>query len=571
MKHKQRGDGVTIYAKNYSALSKDGDNTMELVEAMLALENGDILILEKKIYHLYGKFAFTKDTYISNNSSGKKRCVFLLDGKKNIVIDGNGAELIFHGYVSPFIINNCENITVKNLKIDYASPMFAQARIEEADTNHLLLDFDTCEMDCSFENNRFCFENKNDDWKQTLECVLVQEFSKSPTAPGIKQTYFAYTGKKRTSHFLNSMTKDVELKPLDNGKVLMKGYLTMSHNVGNWWVSTFGNRENPTIAIISSKDITVSDVTVYYTPAMGVIAQLSENITLCRFNTIPRKNSGRLISANADSTHFVSCRGKVIINDCIFTNMMDDGGNIHGTYVEYVRKISRTALLAGFLETPQIVEHLFLEGDEVCFRSMENRILTVKKCDFIGGKYLRIEFYEEVPDIPKGEYIENLSGYPEVYISRVKCGNNRPHGFMLASRKKTVVEKCTFFNMSSALKIGGAGAKWHESGCVSDLTVKDCVFEHSAYAGGMALWVRREELNGKIIKDAHRNISISGNTFIMPDKRFIKAESADNLVFRDNTFVRDTSRQSVGGDCKSEGAILENCGTVIYEAPKEKQ
>ena len=46
MKHKQRGDGVTIYAKNYSALSKDGDNTMELVEAMLALENGDILNID---------------------------------------------------------------------------------------------------------------------------------------------------------------------------------------------------------------------------------------------------------------------------------------------------------------------------------------------------------------------------------------------------------------------------------------------------------------------------------------------------------------------------------------------
>ena len=46
----------------------------------------------------------------SNNDSGLKRVVFLLDGFTDFEIDGGGSHFIFHGFLNPFVIENSERI-----------------------------------------------------------------------------------------------------------------------------------------------------------------------------------------------------------------------------------------------------------------------------------------------------------------------------------------------------------------------------------------------------------------------------------------------------------------------------
>ena len=46
------------------------------------------------------------------------------------------------------------------------------------------------------------------------------------------------------------------------------------------------------------------------------------------------KHTQRVISTTADATHFVNCKGDILIENCRFENMLDDGTNVHGTYVE---------------------------------------------------------------------------------------------------------------------------------------------------------------------------------------------------------------------------------------------
>ena len=65
---------------------------------------------------------------------------------------------------------------------------------------------------------------------------------------------------------------------------------------------------------------------------MGIVGQLSENITLDGITAEPREGGKRLLSTNADATHFINCRGKIEVARCKFVQMMDDASNVHGIY-----------------------------------------------------------------------------------------------------------------------------------------------------------------------------------------------------------------------------------------------
>ena len=106
--------------KDFLYLKEDNDITLCVQEALHALKNnpGSTLKLGGGEYHFYNKFAFEKDYYISNNTYGTKKIIFPLIDMKDITIDGEGADLMFHGDVIPFVIDNSENVILKNFKID---------------------------------------------------------------------------------------------------------------------------------------------------------------------------------------------------------------------------------------------------------------------------------------------------------------------------------------------------------------------------------------------------------------------------------------------------------------------
>ena len=95
---------------------KNEDNcTPDFVHAISSMQDGDTLLLDGKKYHFYPDGAFTKEYYISNNDSGLKPIALPLISKKNVTIDGCGADLIFHGNMMPLVIDECDGVTIKNL------------------------------------------------------------------------------------------------------------------------------------------------------------------------------------------------------------------------------------------------------------------------------------------------------------------------------------------------------------------------------------------------------------------------------------------------------------------------
>ena len=63
--------------------------------------------------------AVEKYQFISNNDEGLKRIAFDLVGLQDFTIEGADTKLLFTGFVSPFNLERCRNITIRNLSIDF--------------------------------------------------------------------------------------------------------------------------------------------------------------------------------------------------------------------------------------------------------------------------------------------------------------------------------------------------------------------------------------------------------------------------------------------------------------------
>lgn len=566
---------MIIELKNYLHLTENNDATLALQEALHVLKNhpGSTLKLGGGEYHFYKKYAFEKEYYISNNTYSKKSIIFPIIDMENVTIDGEGADLLFHGEVLPFVLDNSKNVVLKNFKIDYPHPYFFQGEITAAAEDFVEITFDTNQFNARVDGDFLTFFSKEDGWETKKDRLLTTEFDKKTSAPSSHITpYFLYLPQKSDGSFLENMYRFVKGTQLAENKIRFDGHFKHIHNVGNILVGTCAPGRNcPGILINRSKDTLIKDVTLHSTLAMGIIGQISENVTLDTVKTVPRQGSGRYLSVNADSTHFVNCTGAIRYENCTFTNMLDDAGNVHGNYLKIAKIIDSHTLLLTFGHPEQEGVNIFDKDDVV--RLVDNKkmteiaCVTVKDSKLISSKYVRLETVEELPELKDGNTVENFTKMPELYINNCVSGYNRPRGFLPSTWKKTVITNNTFFNMSCGLHFTGDSNDWFESGHVEDVLIKNNKFKNSAYAGGYAIVIDPHVLEGDT--PYHRNIIIEDNEFEMHEERFLIAKFVKNLVFRNNRFIKNENLPSHQKFNENGIIVTDSCVDVIVEDVKK--
>ncbi|MBQ4604377.1 MAG: hypothetical protein IJB16_07220, partial [Clostridia bacterium] len=141
----------------------------ELSKLFQSIKDGDNLILKKnKTYHVRQDDSFELEGYYCSNTAkkhenpnGLRRTAMFLGNKKNIVIDGNDASVIVHGKMTPIIFDCCENITVRNLTIDYACPTMAEFKVVSYEKGEYILKINA---ECLFrvEDNSLIWQGEND-------------------------------------------------------------------------------------------------------------------------------------------------------------------------------------------------------------------------------------------------------------------------------------------------------------------------------------------------------------------------------------------------------------------------
>ena len=568
---------MEIHLRDFAHLVEGDDWTLALREALhqCKLHPGSALHLDGGRKHFRKKYAAEHEYYINTNDieAGHKFIVFPIIGFDGLTIDGDGAELLFHGTINPFVIDHSNNITLRNFTVDYEHPFYLQGKIVDADEHHCEIEYDTSVYEITPGEDCITFGWTADDWTFEVERMLTLEFEADKGVPISTQAeYFLCFPTAPKDDSLSGMNRYVKASIPAPGRLLLKGEIGFRHTVGNILVSTWNWRYNPAVFATDSRDILIQDVTLYHTSAMGFIGQVCHNITMERFNMVARPGSGRCMSVCADATHFVSCSGILRYESCRFLNMMDDAGNIHGLYTPYVRNIDDHTLLLRFKHLLQAgLNNQFTPGDkvEIVDTSTMQPVaeLTVKSSELFTNNAIRLELEEKLPPMHDNYVVDNITKMPEVYINNCETGDNRPIGFRLRSRKHTEVTNCLFHTMSYALLVSGDTYWGNESGPSKDVVIRNNRFVNAAYASGCAICISTNpNLVGNI--PYHSNILIEDNYFELQDKRFLEAESAENLVMRNNTYHLNPELPA-HGRTGEDGIIVKNCPNSQIEPPRE--
>lgn len=509
-------------------------------------------------YHFYPEKAYEKYSHVSNHDNSLRRVAFPILDFDHLEIAGENARFIFHGLIMPFLIEDSKNISISGITIDWEIPLHSEAEIVANDPANGTFDIRISEQypyvirngslhfikegyehdlgsAILFDPERKAVTYRNNDY-MPLEVfskaeVRYSETLKFPNAIDLRSPQFMYQDKA-----YRHMAEEIEpglVRISTRKKVPPVGMILVCKG------STGRNRMNSAFHIIKSNDVELSDLSIQHAGGMGVIAERSSDITLERVKVQTNPKSNRMVSTTADATHFVNCKGKVTLKDCVFQHMLDDATNVHGAYV-IVDKVFSDNRVGVHVGQHHQAGFLFAEaGDKIGFVNQQQSTTPeatgrVSSVDHINGRYYIITFEGAVPDHVDGDYIlENLDWYPECEISGCTISNNRARGILLSTPRKTVVEQNYFSNMMTAILVPVELSYWYESGQAQDLIIRNNKFGDCCYAG-----------NKQPVINIHSSLDKSGYTFgkiIIADNEFehfdswiIHANGVEDLAFTNN-------------------------------------
>ena len=526
---------------------KNASPVVQKVIARIQAEckDGEAVILrfEEGRYNFHEKGCAEREYYISNHDqTNPKKVGLALEDMKNLAVDGQGAELIFHGRMLPVSLLRSENCTLKNLHIDFENPHISQVKVIENDPQKGIVFEPAQWVKYRITKDGF-FETFGDGWTMRHNYGIAFEGDTKHLVYNTSDVYCPIKGVKEIAprRILAPEWKDQRLVP---GTVMA---------LRGWY--------RPTPGIFLSHDVntTIENVQVHYAEGMGLLAQLCENITLDKFGVCLRgENDPRYFTTQADATHFSGCKGKIVSRNGLYEGMMDDAINVHGTYLKVVKRVDDRTLVGRYMHNQAWGFEWGCIGDEVQFvrsNTMEligetNRIASIRPYDkeqIAGAREFLITFTEPVDaaiNEKSGFGIENLTWTPEVLFAGNVIRNNRARGTLFSTPKATVVEDNLFDHTSgAAVLLCGDCNGWYETGACRNVIIRKNRFVNaltnlfqftnaviSIYPEIPNLKDQQKYFHGG--KDG--GIVIEDNVFETFDAPILYAKSVDGLVYRRN-------------------------------------
>lgn len=524
----------------------------KLIEYLNSRKDTRLLTINfpKGTYHFYGDSAFAREYYISNHDQvNPKRVAFALENVKNLIIDGNGSEFVFHGRMIPIALINSENVTIKNLSIDFEIPALRQLNILQVnkEKNEIIAEI--------YPHGHY--KIRHDSLVIVGEEYEYKPFISMPFSADKRLTY------KRSDVDFNPKI----VKEITQDTLLLKDWnQAQETKPGERFVLRTYYRPTPGIFLSENKNTTLQNINLHYAEGMGLIAQLCENIVLDSFNVCFRgENDMRFFTTQADATHFSGCKGLIISQNSLYEAMADDAINVHGTYLLILKRLNDSTLQAEYMheqawgfkwaEPGDTVQ--FVESDKMeTLGNQPNIIKSIQAIDKpteFGAKEFQIVFAKELPKeiSGSGKYgVENLTWTPTVIFSNNIVRNNRARGSLFSTPKKVVCANNLFDHThGSAILLCGDCNGWFESGACKDVIIKNNKFVNALTANYqftnaiISIYPEIPDLLSQQ-KYFHSGIIIENNTFDMFESPVLYAKSTNGLIFRNNTFTYNNEFES---------------------------
>lgn len=546
--------GGTVYLSDYLTAEAQAD-AMPAIRAALdecRRTHAAELVLPEGELNIRPEASYERYQCISNNDESLKHIAFDLGGMSHFAVRGQNTTLLFTGFISPFSLQDCADITISGLSIDYTHTFHSEGLIRGTGEGYLDVEF-PADYRIGLDNG--CLYIMDNEW-ETYPFGNMLEYD-----PVKDEVAF-----DANDYWLSRQTLPAE----QIGDRLYRIHKeNIKATVGNVMVLGAAARLNPGFFIDDSHDILIKDVNLYHCGGMGVIAQMSRNIELNKLVIIPSPGKGRVVSITADATHFVNCSGYIRMIDCTFRNQKDDATNIHGLYMGIDRQTSPRSLQLSWRNGAQQGLQFLRPGMTV--EIVRNKTMTqlcratVKSVEVLNRHITNVTFTADLPEgIEPDMVVAADDAYPDVLISGCTFSGNRARGLLLGSRGKMVLENNYFHIPGAAILFEGDGNYWFEQSGVRDVTIRNNVFENCNF--GYRVWGNACISVGSGVPDRtsgecyHRGITIEDNTFRVFDPRILYLYSVDGLTFRNNRiemttdypYLRGvTERFRVSNDCKN--------------------
>ena len=513
---------------------KDAGPALRKLLSKVRRENKHACVISfpKGTYHFYPEGALAMSFYVSNHDQQDVTPVGVpLVDLRRVSLRGNGSTFVFHGTMQPFLLMDCEQVSLHDISIDYAAPFYAEGKIEEirdGKTTVSLAPF----YQWKVQNGRFRILREGGEAGVTSALAFEKD---GPMAPLDKHGDLHWTDQAE------QVGKNKVRFHADAGKFGLKpGHILVLRN---------GMRPHPAMLLYRAARSVIDNVVFHDSQGMALLAQRSQGITIRGGGCVT--NKGRLHTASADATHFSNCRGKILTEKALYEGMMDDAINVHSTSMAIESVESPTCIIAKYMHRQSVGFEVFRPGEKVQFikgKTLENHpaLGVAKAVEKTDETHLRITLETPLPEgIGQGDAVENGDWYPSVTFRNNTVRYNRARGCLFTTPKKVLVEGNKFIRShGSAILFAGDAQGWYESGSCRDVEIRNNLFDHNLTASyqfteAIIAFVPIVYQPEQQQTPYHSHVVIENNTFRTHHVPLLYVSSGDDIIWRNNKVSYD--------------------------------
>ena len=503
---------------------------------------------------------------LGRNATYRIRGPLKIEKLDGFILDGNGAQLINTKRTASLSIAGSNQVVVRDLAIDYDPLPFTQGVITGFDRTATVI---TVKVDPGYPDDPELLATFSDGF------FKIMDRGARALKPGARD----FLSPKRAERL---------------GPGLIQVTLQWSANdtfpsqlkIANGDPVAICNSIADAVVLKDCSQTSFSNFTLLASPAMGILENGGPGGT--RFERVsivpgPRPNGAttdRLVSTNADGSHFTAVARGPVIEDCTYANTSDDAINVHGFYYYVVRKTGpRRYLLSPKWDMGLEAGDAITACDGRDFHRLgQTKVLELSKRHAPELKADIAKLWKGRSDTTQPDMVYDVLLEQDLPLkiadpisslthvgqgAQVRRSSFHGCGRVLIKCPDAVVEECQFsYSYGPAVQAGSDIGFWSESGFAENLTIRNNRFSRCVVGAneltdgnpalgtiyvGMAqpLDSRSFERNRQ-----NRNVTISGNRI---DESFIYAvfvsnavgvKIADNIIGR--TFVRGSAFDAGG-------------------------
>lgn len=481
-----------VYASDFG-IKSNCDITEKLKDLFLHIKTVDgetTVIFEKGTYYIDTEKCEKHMLFITNTVGDKEfkgdetphlnAVPFYFGGINDLTFDGGDSVFIIDGKVTNTAIENCKNITLKNIEIRHSHPDMHELRV--IGKSPFYVDFETDRDSLyKFENGKLYFYGK--DYRVRADASALNAhwigLVRAKTPDKIN----------RVPHPLISAVK---MQNRGNRKIRVCYPNTFRFKIGDRFYLFDVRRQYVGIFINQSENVRLENIKQRFNYSLALVAQDTENITVENICFAPEKGSARKMASVADFIQLCMCRGKTIVKDSFFDGAGDDLLNVHGIHFK-ITEIKGKKLTVRFMHPQSHGFNPLRVGDTIAYINPET--LLQEGTALIEDTKLLNEYeisliVSSTQNASVGKVIEDISACPDLDFVNNTATRIITRGLLITTRGKVNVENNHFISTSmSGILLSDDAKNWYESGMCRDVTVKNNIFD---YCGQTPILIKPE-------------------------------------------------------------------------------